>query len=71
MIKYLKEAGRVLWEFATVAPMLRYKMPDDGSSYSLGKTGEDVIYVRKPRSSSYERLDDSFYAQLLAGNSAY
>ncbi|MEH6567503.1 MAG: long-chain-acyl-CoA synthetase [Halioglobus sp.] len=35
------------------------------------KVGDDIIYLRKPRSDCYERLDGDFYEQLLAGNGGY
>ena len=40
-------------------------------SYHPGRVDGDPIYVRKPRSSGYELLDESFYQDLLDGNAGY
>jgi citronellyl-CoA synthetase len=40
-------------------------------SYHLDRVGDDIIYVRKPRSTGYERLDRAFYQQLVDGSAGY
>ena len=40
-------------------------------AYHLGKVDQDEIYVRRPRSENYERLDVGFYQDLVAGNAGY
>ena len=39
-------------------------------AYHLGQT-DDPIYVLKPRSTTYELLDDAFYQQIISGQSGY
>jgi hypothetical protein len=40
-------------------------------AYHLDKVDQDEIYVRRPRSEHYERLDVDFYQGLVAGNAGY
>ena len=40
-------------------------------AYHLDKVDQDEIYVRRPRSERYERLDLDFYQSLVAGNAGY
>lgn len=40
-------------------------------AFHLDSVGDDIIYVRKPRSKHYELLDAEFYQQLVAGNGGY
>ncbi len=40
-------------------------------AYHPGEVGGDTVYVRKPRSDSYELLDEEFYGQLKSGASGY
>lgn len=37
-------------------------------SYQLDRVAGDAVYVRKPRSARYERLDAAFYQQLIDGS---
>ncbi len=40
-------------------------------AYHPDKVGGDEIYVRKPRSGGYERLDATFHQQILEGSAGY
>ena len=40
-------------------------------AYHLDKVGQDEIYVRKPHSTKYERLDAGFYKDIVAGKAGY
>jgi citronellyl-CoA synthetase len=40
-------------------------------AYHPDKVGDDLVYVRKPRSAAYERLDDVFYQKLMEGSAGY
>ena len=40
-------------------------------AFHLDKVGEDPIYVCKPRSQHYERLDQHFYQQIIEGASGF
>ena len=40
-------------------------------AYHLDKVGDDEIYVRKPRSDGYERLDTAYYPKILDGSAGY
>ena len=40
-------------------------------SFHPDKVGDDILYLRKPRSDRYELLDAGFYEQLLAGKAGY
>jgi citronellyl-CoA synthetase len=40
-------------------------------SFHLDQVGSDPIFVRKPGSEVYERLDQAFYQQLLSGQAGY
>lgn len=40
-------------------------------AYHLDKVGDDPIYVRKPGADRYERLDQAFHDQIMAGDAGY
>jgi len=40
-------------------------------AYHLEQVNDDPVYVRKPRSTAYEVLDNGFYQQLLQGSAGY
>ncbi len=62
---------RILRNVATTATYKLQKTDLREEAYHPNRVGGDTIYVRKPRSSAYELLDDSFYRQLMAGISGY
>ena len=40
-------------------------------AYHPDKTGDDILFVRKPRSDGYVLLDADFYQQLISGGAGY
>ncbi|MDZ7781633.1 MAG: hypothetical protein U5K56_01335 [Halioglobus sp.] len=40
-------------------------------AYHPGRVGDDIVYVRKPHSERYARLDRPFYEQLMRGSAGF
>ena len=62
---------RVLRNVTTTTTFKLQKNHLREEAYHTDKINGDTIYVRKPRSASYELLDTAFYQLLVAGTSGY
>ena len=62
---------RVLRNVTTTTTFKLQKQHLREEAYHPDKVTGDTIYVRKPRSASYELLDTAFYQLLVAGTSGY
>lgn len=62
---------RILKSVATTVTFKLLKGDLREQAYHLDRVGEDTLYVRKPRSAGYERLDAEFYQQIVAGSAGY
>ncbi len=62
---------RVQQSMATTGTFKLLKGELREQAYHPAKVGNDVIFVRKPRGDTYERLDAEFYQRLLDGSAGY
>ena len=62
---------RVLRNVTTTTTFKLQKIHLREEAYHPDKVNGDTIYVRKPRSASYELLDTAFYQLLMTGTSGY
>jgi hypothetical protein len=62
---------RVLRSTSTTQTFKLVKGDLRAQAFHPDQVGDDVIYVRKPGSAGYERLDMDFYQQLLGGTAGY
>ena len=62
---------RILRSVTTTATFKLQKNQLREEAYHLDRVDGDTIYVRKPRSDTYELLEVAFYRQIVAGRSGY
>ena len=62
---------RILQSVTTTATFKLQKNQLREEAYHLDRVNGDTIYVRKPRSDTYELLEVAFYRQIVAGRSGY
>ncbi|WP_175580215.1 long-chain-acyl-CoA synthetase [Kineobactrum sediminis] len=62
---------RIQRDMATTVTFKLLKGTLREQAYHLERMGDDEVYVRKPRSSHYERLDVAYYPTILDGSAGY
>jgi citronellyl-CoA synthetase len=61
---------RVQRDMATTGTFKLLKGELREQAYHLDRVGDDEIYLRKPRSNHYERLDTAYYQTILEGSAS-